>query len=120
MNKVTIFTVVCAVICVVMTGCNFIYDKYNVTPEEAHNRAVEKVTNYVENYVVKKIEASDKLSDKGKADLKAEVAKIKEDIIKKIGELKAKYDEAKAAKKATETKEEVKTEAKTAGEEKAK
>lgn len=103
MRKFNIFAVIVAILSVVLVGCNAYYQANNITAEEAHKRAVIKVTDYVENYVIKKIESSDKLSDKGKEDLKKEVAELKDSILKKIEELKAKYDAAKAAKQAAKS-----------------
>ena len=89
---------------IVLSACGPIYEKYGTTPEEVHKLAVEKVTSYAEDYVIKKIEASKDLSEEGKAKAKAEVLKVKEEALKKIEELKAKYDGAKAAKAVAPTK----------------
>lgn len=88
------FTAVC------LTGCSTIYGWFNTTPEQAHQYAVEKVTDYVENYVVKKIEKSDNLTDQAKEKLIIETAVIKKEILNRIAKLKEKYDQAKAEKQA--------------------
>ena len=73
-----------------MTGCAGIYSTFGTTPEEVHNAAVKKVSDYAEAAINKKIEASENLSEEGKAKLKAEVAKLKAEILAKIEEIRAK------------------------------
>lgn len=79
-----------------LTGCASLYDKFGLSPEEVHAAAVQKLSDYAESAVNKKIDKSTNLSDEGKAKLKAEVAKLKAEIIEKIAEIKAKTDLAKA------------------------
>ena len=80
-----------------LTGCSALYEKFGTSPEELHDLAVEKVTDYAETAINKKIENSENLTDAGKAKLKAEVAKLKAEIIAKIAEIKAKLDSPDAA-----------------------
>ena len=72
------------------TGCSTIYTALGTDAESVHNAAVEKVSEYAEKAVDKKIDASENLSEAGKTKLKAEVAKIKAEILEKIAEIKAK------------------------------
>lgn len=119
MKKLITSAAVAAGLCV-GAGCATVYSWFGTTPEQAHQYAVEKVTDYAENYVVKKIQKSENLTEAGKAKLVAETARIKQEVLDKIAELKAKYDAAKEAKqaeksakvadKATEKAAEVKTE----------
>ena len=78
-----------------MTGCTWLGQATGKTPEELHNEAVQKVTEYAEKLAVDKIDKSDKLTDKAKEELKAKVAKLREEIVAKIQEL---HDEAMAKK----------------------
>ena len=95
MKKVLFAAGFAAVIC--LTGCNALYEKFGTTPEELHDLAVEKVTDYAEDAINKKIEKSENLSDAGKAKLKSEVAKLKAEIIAKLAEIKAKMEKPEAA-----------------------
>ena len=79
-----------AVIVAIGTGCAGIYNLFGTTPEAVHNAAVEKVSEYAESAINRKIEKSENLSEEGKAKLKAEVAKLKAEILAKIAEIKAK------------------------------
>lgn len=105
--KKNIFSITGAVIAAaVLTGCAAIYEKIGKTTDEVHDLAVQKVSEYAETAVNKKIEKSEYLSEEGKAQLKADVAKLKEEILVRIAEIKAKTDAAKQAKadaKAAET-----------------
>ena len=56
MKKVFFAAGLAAVIC--LTGCNALYEKFGTTPEELHDLAVEKVTDYAEDAINKKIESS--------------------------------------------------------------
>ena len=87
-------TVVATVLAVVLSGCAGIYSMCGTTPEEVHNAAVAKVSEYAEAAINKKIEASENLTDEGKAKLKAEVAKLKAEILVKIAEIKSKTETA--------------------------
>lgn len=87
-------TVVATVLAVILSGCAGIYSTFGTTPEEVHNAAVAKVSEYAEAAINKKIEASENLTDEGKAKLKAEVAKLKAEILAKIAEIKAKTETA--------------------------
>ena len=87
-------TIVAAVLAVVLSGCAGIYSMCGTTPEEVHNAAVAKVSEYAEAAINKKIEKSANLSDEGKAKLKAEVAKLKAEILARIAEIKAKTETA--------------------------
>ena len=87
-------TIVAAVLAVVLSGCAGIYSMCGTTPEEVHNAAVAKVSEYAEAAINKKIEKSANLSDEGKAKLKAEVAKLKAVILARIAEIKAKTETA--------------------------
>lgn len=71
-------------------GCAKLYATFGTTPEEVHKIAVQKVSDFAEAAVNKKIEASEDLSDAGKSKLKAEVAKLKADILAKIEEIRLK------------------------------
>lgn len=87
MRKVFFAAGFATVIC--LTGCNALYENFGTTPAAVHNAAVEKVSEYAEAAINKKIE---NLSDEGKAKLKAEVAKLKAEILAKIAEIKAKTE----------------------------
>ncbi len=87
-----LFLIVGIAAAVALTGCNAIYEKFGTSPDELHDLAVEKVTDYAETAINKKIENSENLTDEGKAKLKAEVAKLKAEILAKIAEIKAKLD----------------------------
>ena len=89
--------ILAATLALVMTGCAGIYTVCGTTPEEVHNVAVAKVSEYAESAINRKIEKSENLSDEGKAKLKAEVAKLKAEILAKIAEIKAKTETAAAA-----------------------
>lgn len=90
MRKVFFAAGFATVIC--LTGCNALYENFGTTPAAVHNAAVEKVSEYAEAAINKKIESSANLSDEGKAKLKAEVAKLKAEILAKIAEIKAKTE----------------------------
>ena len=77
------------------TGCQAVYTALGTDAESVHNAAIEKVSEYAEKAANKKIDESENLSEVGKAKLKAEVSKIKEEILSKIAEIKAKCDAAK-------------------------
>ena len=87
-----LFLIVGIAAAVALTGCNALYEKFGTSPEELHDLAVEKVTDYAETAINKKIENSENLTDEGKAKLKTEVAKLKAEILAKIAEIKAKLD----------------------------
>jgi len=90
--KKYIVLAVAAMTAAALTGCAGMYSAFGTTPEEVHNAAVEKVSEYAEAAINKKIESSANLSDEGKAKLKAEVAKLKAEILAKIAEIKAKTE----------------------------
>ena len=79
-----------AALALTLSGCAGFYSALGTTPEEVHNAAVEKVSDYAEAALAQKIDASANLSDEGKAKLKAEVAKLKAEILARIAEIKAK------------------------------
>ena len=87
-----LFRIIGIAAAVALTGCNALYEKFGTTPDELHDLAVEKVTDYAETAINKKIENSENLTAEGKAKLKAEVAKLKAEILAKIAEIKAKLD----------------------------
>lgn len=87
-NIIAFFVIVATTFIVV--GCGQLYGLFGTTPEEVHTRAVQTVSDYAEAAVVKKIEASENLSDTGKEKLKAEVAKLKVEILAKIEEIRKK------------------------------
>ena len=87
-------TIIAAALAAVLSGCAGIYSMCGTTPEEVHNAAVAKVSEYAEAAINKKIEKSANLSDEGKAKLKAEVAKLKAEILARIAEIKAKTETA--------------------------
>lgn len=95
MKKVVLIGLVCFAF--VLTGCNLICKATNKTPEELHNEAVQKVTEYAEKLAIDKIDKSEDLTDKAKAELKVKVAKLREEIVAKIQQL---HDEAMARKEA--------------------
>ena len=92
-----LFLIVGIAAAVALTGCNAIYEKFGTSPDELHDLAVEKVTDYAETAINKKIENSENLTDEGKAKLKAEVAKLKAEILVRIAAIKAKLDDPGAA-----------------------
>ena len=73
-----------------LAGCAGFYSALGTTPEAVHNAAVQKVSDYAEAAINRKIEASESLSEAGKEKLKAEVAKLKAEILAKIEEIRAK------------------------------
>lgn len=83
-------TIIAAVLAVAISGCAGIYSMCGTTPEEVHNAAVAKVSEYAEAAINDRIEDSDVLTAEGKEKLKAEVAKLKAEILEKIAEIKAK------------------------------
>ena len=85
-----IVTFVAVFFAITLTGCAGVYSAFGTTPEEVHKIAVQKVTDYAEAAVTKKIEASENLSPEGKERLKAEVARLKAEILAKIEEIRAK------------------------------
>lgn len=85
-----ITTIVAVTVALTLTGCAGVYSALGTTPEEVHNVAVKKVSDYAEAAVTKKIEASENLSPEGKERLKAEVAKLKAEILAKIEEIRSK------------------------------
>lgn len=85
-----ITTLVAVTVALTLTGCAGFYSALGTTPEEVHTVAVQKVSDYAEAAVTKKIEASDNLTEAGKAKLIAEVAKLKAEILAKIEEIRAK------------------------------
>ena len=64
-----LFLIVGIAAAVALTGCNAIYEKFGTSPDELHDLAVEKVTDYAETAINKKIENSENLTDEGKAKL---------------------------------------------------
>lgn len=82
--------VIIAIIGITAAGCAKIYAAFGTTPEEVHQIAVQKVSDYAEAAINKKIEASENLSETGKEKLKAEVAKLKAEILEKIEAIRAK------------------------------
>jgi len=96
--KKTIICTIVAMLAVVLTGCKGIYATFGTTPEEVHDMAVQKVSDYAEAAVNRKIEKSDTLSDEGKAKLKAEVAKLKAEILARIAAIKEKTKTGDAEK----------------------
>ena len=89
-KQIVIGTVAAIILAAIGTGCAGIYNFFGTTPEAVHNAAVEKVSEYAEAAINRKIEKSDNLSEEGKAKLKAEVARLKAEILAKIAEIKAK------------------------------
>lgn len=88
--KKNIVCIIVAALAVTLTGCKGIYTAFGTTPEEVHNAAVQKVSDYAEAAVNRKIEKSDNLSEEGKAKLKAEVAELKAEILARIAAIKEK------------------------------
>ena len=82
--------VVALIVAFTVAGCAGLYSAIGTTPEEVHLAAVRKVSEFAESAVNKKIEASKNLSDEGKEKLKAEIAKLKAEIVAKIEEIRAK------------------------------
>ena len=74
------------------TGCCLLGE----TPEERHKLAVQKVTDYAEAVVYQKIDLSKNLTKAGKAKAKADVARIKSEILAKIEELRRAVKSAEA------------------------
>ena len=74
----------------IVVGCAQMYGLFGTTPEEVHTRAVQTVSDYAEAAINKKIETSESLSKAGKEKLRAEVAKLKAEILAKIEEIRAK------------------------------
>ena len=91
-NFLAFLTIIATTLIVI--GCAQMYDLFGTTPEEVHTRAVQTVSDYAEAAVVKKIEASENLSPEGKEKLKAEVAKLKAEILARIEEIRAKTGDA--------------------------
>ena len=85
-----IIVVAALAVAFVVAGCAGLYSAFDTTPEEVHLAAVRKVGEFAEAALNKKIEASENLSDEGKEKLKAEVAKLKAEIVARIEEIRAK------------------------------
>lgn len=92
-------TFIVVIFAVGTAGCAKIYATFGTTPEEVHKIAVQKVSDYAEAAIAKKIEASEDLTDAGKERLKAEVSELKADILAKIEEIRAKTKTGGAAEK---------------------
>ena len=90
MKKKILIGTAAIILAAIGTGCAGMYNLFGTTPEAVHNAAVKKVSEYAEAAINRKIEKSDNLSEEGKANLKAEVAKLKAEILAKIAEIKAK------------------------------
>jgi len=88
--KKNIVCIIAAALAVTLTGCKGIYAAFGTTPEEVHDIAVQKVSDYAEAAVNRKIEKSEVLSDAGKEKLKAEVAELKAEILARIAAIKEK------------------------------
>lgn len=103
MKKVLAF-IACIAALAVLSGCGVLSTVTGKTPEELHNEAVAKVGEYAEKLAMDKIDKADYLTEEAKIEFKAEVTKIKDEIIIKINELRdkavAKKAEKEAAKKA--------------------
>ena len=90
MKKQIIIGTAAIMLAAIGSGCAGIYNLFGTTPEAVHNAAVEKVSEYAEAAINRKIEKSENLSEEGKAKLKAEVARLKAEILVRIAEIKAK------------------------------
>lgn len=90
MKKQIVIGTAAIILAAIGTGCAGIYNLFGTTPEAVHNAAVEKVSEYAEAAINRKIEKSENLSEEGKAKLKAEVARLKAEILARIAEIKAK------------------------------
>lgn len=88
-----LFLIIGITAAVALTGCSALYERFGTSPEELHDLAVEKVTDYAEAAITKKIESSENLTAAGKEKLKAEVAKLKAEILARIAAIKAKLDD---------------------------
>lgn len=88
--KKLILMVCCMALIAMLPACT-ILEKIGIS-SNAHDLAVEKVSDYAEEAINRKIDQSEKLSDETKTKLKAEVAKLKEEILARIAKIKAKAD----------------------------
>ncbi len=90
--KKYIFTITIAAVMVFAAGCAGIYGAFQTDATAVHDAAVAKITEYAETALNKKIDNSENLSEAGKAELKAEVAKLKVEILERIARIKAKTE----------------------------
>lgn len=86
MKRHVLTLAVCLALIAMLPAC--ILEKIGFN-SNAHDLAVQKVTEYAEEAINEKIDQSENLSEAGKAKLKAEVAKLKEEIIARITAIKA-------------------------------
>lgn len=78
-----------------VSGCTLLGTFTGKTPEQLHDEAVDKVTEYISSIAIHKIEASQDLSEEGKQRLKGEVEKLREEILVRIDALRDKMVENK-------------------------
>ena len=97
MKRHVLTLAVCLALIAMLPACNL--EGIGI-PSDAHDAAVQKVSEYVENAINKKIDKSENLSDAGKAKLKAEVAKLKEEILVRIAKIKEKAEAGDTAENA--------------------
>lgn len=91
-----IFTVISGFLTALFVGgCTVLGTVTGKTPEQLHDEAVDKVTEYISSIAINKIEASQDLSEEGKQRLKCEVEKLREEILVRIDALRDKMTENK-------------------------
>ena len=101
MKKHAITYTVCLALIAMLPACT-ILEKIGIS-RNAHDLAVEKVSDYAEEAINRKIDQSEKLSEETKTKLKAEVAKLKEEILARIAKIKAKAEAGDTSATETET-----------------
>ena len=65
MKKQIVIGTAAIILAAIGTGCAGIYNLFGTTPEAVHNAAVEKVSEYAEAAINRKIEKSENLSGQG-------------------------------------------------------
>lgn len=100
MLKKLVLVIGCIVSVVMLSGCGILSTVTGKTPAELHNEAVAKVGEYAEKLAMDQIDKADYLTEEAKIEFKAEVTKIKDEIIVKINELRDKAVAKKAEKEA--------------------
>lgn len=94
-----LMTFVCVVSVILLgSGCASIYKALGTDAETVHSQAIEKVSEYAIDVAEKKIDASADLSEEGKAKLKAEVQKLRDEILERIEAIRQKVKDSKAKK----------------------
>ena len=80
-----------------ISGCASLYSAFGTNSEEVREVAIQKINEYAEKAIEKKIDESENLSDEDKEKLKADIRKLQSEIVLKITEIKKKCEEKKSS-----------------------